>query len=176
MQNGHQYGLPTHLESLIDMNINFKTHFPWSGPDGKPEPTFFKEKIIASILDVDSIIVPGKKHHTIRRVPASGRPRYQEGMKLRMCTGSRYRPTLFADAVCTGTQAVELRLDRLAKLDYTLQVSVRIGGKGLPYGDADLFAANDGLSEQNFTKWFMLDVITNGPGSYHLVHWTGLRY
>jgi len=37
-------------------------------------------------------------------------------------------------------------------------------------------AENDGLSMEQFTKWFLLDVVTNGPGVYQIVHWTEVRY
>ncbi len=50
------------------------------------------------------------------------------------------------------------------------------GGNHMEEHSVKDIANNDGLTLEQFTKWFLLDVITHGPGTYELVHWTDLRY
>lgn len=157
------------------MNINFKTHFPWPGSDGKPGPTFFKDWIENSIAfpDMEDKLA---KHHTIRRIKT--KPRFREGMKLTFSTGSRFKPVRFGEAVCSGTQF--LRMD-CAHYAGGISLGVWIEEPGVLHRPMTLeqmhrLAMNDGLSVENFLKWFLLDVITNGPGHYEIVHWTDLQY
>lgn len=159
------------------MRLNFKTHFPWNGRDGKPEPTFFRDKILLALdqhpePEATSLFLdPDKKLHTIRRI--NGKPRYREGMKLTLCTGSRFKSEPFAETVCTGTQSVWMR-PRVIIDGCRLDLSV--DGRHLDSHRMSVLALNDGLDTQSFFKWFLLDVITNGPGEYQLVHWGDVRY
>lgn len=162
------------------MNINFKTHFPWNGPDGNPEPTLFATQI-KNEVNRDPDTRRGERYryklHTIRRIN-HGKPRFREGMKLTFSTGSRFKPERFGEAVCTGTQHLKMSLQ---VKDNRMELFVAICHPAtIPiYLKPSKFAAlaqNDGLSSENFTKWFAQDLIANGPGDYQLVHWTDLRY
>lgn len=168
------------------MNLNFKTHFPWAGPDGQPEPTFFADKILIGLggHSVDDapealapLIGPNPKLHTIRRY-AGPHPRIRAGMKLTMSTGSRFAPVRFAETTCTGVQT--LLLEPLVHADgVTLMVRL-LDDRGNDWrfteGDMAKLAQNDGLTLSQFVRWFTLDVIQHGAGTYALVHWTDLRY
>jgi len=165
------------------MNLNFKTTFPWPGADGiYPAPTFFMDKILLSLdqhpgddaaRTLAPLIGPAPKIHTIRRINGE-KARFREGMKLSMSTGSRFKPERFAEAVCTGTQEVLMEMVRLREFGFELDVWV--DGRYIHRLDRGTLATNDGLTEEQFTKWFLLDQITHGPGLYELVHWTAFRY
>lgn len=170
------------------MNINFKTHFPWAGADGQPEATGFREKILEGLRATGrepraalprvggAELTP--KLHTIRRVPANGRPRYREGMKLVLCTGSRFKSVPFAETVCTGVQEVEMSVicDRGALVLAIALVHKGVNMYNLSGPSLKELSVRDGLTVESFTKWFTMDVITRGPGLYQVVHWTDVRY
>jgi hypothetical protein len=42
--------------------------------------------------------------------------------------------------------------------------------------DLGALACNDGLSIDHFLRWFIADIIANGPLIGQIVHWTDLRY
>lgn len=153
------------------MNIHFKTHFPWNGPDGKPEPTNFHAQLLAAHGLGDG----PKKLHTIRRV--NGKPRYREGMKLVLCMGSRFKPEPFLETVCTGTQLIEMHLVRL---DYDLVLRTRMQHSNdkryMTPQQMAVLASYDGLSWEQFEKWFSMDLLMRGNGTYQIVHWSDLRY
>lgn len=160
------------------MNITFKTHFPWNGPDGTPEPTHFANLIRVAMgerVRLDELGDRLIKRHTIRRVPANGRPRYREGMHLAFATGSRFKPEVFTTGTCTATQLI------------TMDLLITNGGShiylrhatGTAFNNQEVvrLAHNDGLTMEQFTKWFTLDLITNGPGQFQIVHWSHhIRY
>ncbi len=162
------------------MNIHFKRHFPWPGPEGQPAPTNFEQLISENL-----IFGFGGKTHTLLRLPANGLAKYQEGQELVFCMGTRFKPEKFAGAVCTGVQFVHMELVHQA-IGNTLGLHIRPYGPGneapvqfaaaLSHGDMHEIARNDGLSMPDFLKWFMLDLIQRGPGIYQIVHWGGLRY
>lgn len=160
------------------MNISFKTHFPWNGPDGLPEPTNFPANIVKCFdqQDEDGNAHGGGKLHTIRRINRA--PRYKEGQDLKMCTGSRFTPVPFAEVSCFSTQVIEIH--PTVKFG-TIMIEVWVREPGVlrkPMNTEQLcaLAENDGLTLEQFTKWFVLDTITNGPGHFQVVHWTTLRY
>jgi hypothetical protein len=160
------------------MNINFKTHFPWPGADGQPEPTRFADQIIQELVLRDGAPRAERdyKLHTIRRV--KDKPRFREGMRLVLHTGSRFKPMPFVETECTGTQMLHMELEQKRE---ECRLNVRLI---LPATIPQLFtghllerlARHDGLSLENFVRWFTLDVLVNGPGYYQLVHWTEVRY
>lgn len=164
------------------MNINFKTHFPWpSGDTGKPEPTYFKERIL-NTLTTDIFAGVGRKLHTIRRVPASGKLRFRAGMLLTFSTGPRFKPERFAETNCISTQEVNMWLSTMkghgaAGPELTVNIGFN-GEKKSGWNDYwfTKLLTNDGLSRDNGIKWFALDLLTHGPGEYQIVHWTDLRY
>jgi hypothetical protein len=161
------------------MNITFKTHFPWPGADGNPEPTHFPDQIINELVLRDGAPRAERpyKLHTIRRV--KDKPRFREGMRLVLQTGSRFKPMPFVETECTGTQM--LHMEAPAVRD-TLALNVRlILPATVPHllggGQLERLARNDGFSSlEQFTRWFMLDQLVNGPGYYQVVHWTEVRY
>lgn len=153
---------------------------PWSTPLNAV-PTRFMEQIVNSLQEEAgqklSFPMYGTKRHTLRR--AKQKPRFREGMLLQFCTGPRYQQEVFADGYCTGVQLVHLNaLHReFMAIDgppcYSWQLVAQMGGRLLPLKE---LAANDGLALHDFTRWFLLDVLQNGPGMYELVHWTNTRY
>ncbi len=160
------------------MNINFKAHFPWPGADGKPEPTRFAESILMGLgIASGHFVSPVKKLHTIRRVKRE--PRYREGMKLVLPGGTRYKPQPFVETECTGTQILEMHPTTHGSA-IGLSIWVREPGVLRPPLHPDRMrnlALNDGFTSlEQFLKWFLADVITNGPGFYQVVHWTDVRY
>lgn len=158
------------------MNISFKSHFPWPGPDGKPELTYFEGRIITALADLrDAPVPPLRKLHTIRRDQKDGTCRYREGMDLHMVTGSRMKPDRFAVARCTGVQPVLMGLQTIPNV-VGRNLFVDIASGPCSNGQIKRLAENDGLSLDQFTKWFMLDIIQHGPFTGHIIHWTDLRY
>jgi hypothetical protein len=161
------------------MNISFKTHFPWPGPDGNPEPTNFPQQIIEELVLRDGAERRSRRYklHTIRRVKA--KPRHREGMKLVLQTGSRFKPRPFVETECTGTQMLHMECQPVRD---TLALNVRLILPGtVPHllrGDKlEQLATNDGFASlEQFTRWFTLDVLLHGPGYYQLVHWSDVRY
>lgn len=165
------------------MNINVKINFPWFAPDTKDvfQPTHFKEQILNSInCEVRKPLMHqglGVKLHTIRRI--KHKPRFREDMKLVLQTGSRFKPKPFAETKCTGVQYLKMAtyfksgglslgiwLQEQAALPMLLKLET-----------VERLAKNDGFtSTEDFYKWFLLEVITKGPGDYQVVHWTGVRY
>lgn len=158
------------------MNINFKTHFPWPGPTGKPERTNFDHKISACVEFPDDPQGWTPKKHTIRRF--HGKPRFREGMELTFSSGSRFKPVRFGHALCTGTQFLRMEAAPYAggiSLGVWLQEPAVLFPV-MKLDNMERLALNDGLSMENFLKWFLLDVLTHGTGHYQIVHWTDLRY
>jgi len=174
------------------MNINFKTHFPWPDADGEPEPTHFKEQVLNSVnarLGTPLLFQGrGVKLHTIRRIK-NGKPRFREGMKLTFSMGPRFKPERFGEAVCTGVQ--QLRFEHATWVEelpvgsdqlipnHVLVISqlTDVTITCLPPVQRYHLALNDGFPDlSTFERWFLLDVLQNGPGDYQLVHWTDLRY
>lgn len=170
--------MPHEPVTTTTMNINFKTHFPWPGADGKPEPTYFVEKVVHGILTLEPRLPPRPdwpyqpKLHTIRRI--TGKPRFREGMQLMMTTGPRFRTVPFADTKCTGVQELFIRLELADPPQYHLRFF--LNGERLNKQALATLAANDGLTGEQLWRWFALDVISNGPGKYQIVHWTDLKY
>ena len=140
------------------MNVNFKTHFPWPGADGKPEETGFLEKIVAGLTRRHGDTELAPKLHTIRRVQT--KPRFRAGMKLVLTTGGRFAPKPFCETECVSVQKVEMGLSMLGA---AACVDIAIDGFPLLHDEHDQLARNDGMTTWHFTKWFLLDVITNGP-------------
>ncbi len=167
------------------MNINFKTRFPWNDAAGEPERTFFPDRILLALgqhpepESTKSVIgQPFAKHHTIRRIPANGKPRYREGMDMVFATGSRFKPEVFARGKCTRVEYMRMELNRYSA---GTSIGIWLQEPGVLYPMMTLprmqqLAENDGLTMDQFTKWFTLDLITNGPGHFQIVHWSDIRY
>lgn len=170
------------------MNITFKTHFPWPGADGQPEPTHFADQIMNELVLRDGAPRAERSYklHTIRRV--KDKPRFREGMRLVLQTGSRFKPMPFVETECTGVQMLHMGLywtnpgwlePNPCRAHYELQVAVEQDShmRWLDEDDMTRLARNDGFSSlEQFMRWFLLDQLMNGPGYYQLVHWTEVRY
>jgi hypothetical protein len=170
------------------MNITFKTHFPWPGADGQPEPTHFAQQIINELVLRDGAPRAERSYklHTIRRV--KDKPRFREGMRLVLQHGSRFKPMPFVETECTGVQMLHMSLlwndpswleQKAEAAHYSLQIRIDHPDDvcWLTEEDVERLARNDGFSSlEQFTRWFLLDVLANGPGTYQLVHWTEVRY
>ena len=160
------------------MILKFKTHFPWCDPGtGEPEPTHFVAKVGAALSEKP---VPGvnPKWHTIRRIK-NKRCRFRPGMKLQMATGPRFQPDVFAETSCTAWQ--HLKLDLVpTKWGYDLGVRVCYPAT-IPYllGEEKMhqLAINDGFKDlDSFNRWFLLDLLADGPGDFELVGWGDKQY
>ncbi len=169
------------------MNITFKTHFPWPGADGQPEPTHFCMQILNEVArDPDTPRAERSyKLHTIRRV--KDKPRFREGMRLVLQGGTRFKPVPFAETECTGTQMLHMELGWVdpswleqkaerAHLELTLSIHEPDDIRWLDETDIERLAKNDGLSLEQFARWFTLDLLMNGPSTYQIVHWSDVRY
>lgn len=156
------------------MIIKFKTHFPWNDEAGNPVPTDFVPKIGAA-LKPHGLRKVAPKWHTIRRIN-NKRARFRPGMKLQMATGSRFRPEVFAEAECTNWQ--HLKMD-LVPTQWGYDLGVRACWPAtIPYllneQKMALLARNDGFRDlDTFHRWFLLDLLANGPGDFELVGWGG---
>lgn len=159
------------------MILKFKTQFPWNNPEtGEPEPTDFLQKVCASLTSTPTNFKP--KWHTLRRIN-NKRCRFRPGMKLQMATGSRFKPDIFAEAECTTWQHLKLEADPYT-YGYGLQVRAAYPAT-IPYLLDELkmrqLALNDGFRDlASFNRWFLLDVLANGPGDFELVGWGNITY
>lgn len=174
------------------MILGFKQYFPWKGEDGKPEPTNFREKILAganyfqpsgeepvrngpSTHSVSiKYFVP--KIHTFREDPHD---RWKAGMKVSMVyRGAGYKiidwfnegiPEL---GTIKSIQKIQLRWVE-TKLENRVisTLLIFIDNKGFPFNRYEELFANDGFkSRVQFFKWFKKD------WSGKILHFTDLRY
>jgi hypothetical protein len=104
---------------------------------------------------------------------------------LRLQTGSRFKPDPFAEVLCTGVQRIRIscaqRCDASQAFAFsTLRVYLFHGEQEWPQemmpADIIKLAHNDGLTTEDFIRWFTLDQILHGSGFYQIIHWTDLRY
>lgn len=160
------------------MIIKFKTHFPWNNEEtGEPEATDFVARIGAALKPQRTGLV-APKWHTIRRMKNRKR-RFREGMKLQMATGSRFKPEVFAEAECTRWQ--HLKMD-LVPTTWGYDLGVRVCQPAtVPYllnaTNMRMLALNDGFRDlPSFHRWFLLDLLENGPGDFELVGWGNVEY
>ena len=160
------------------MNLPFKIHFP------NGEPTYFIEKILASLFekdkitrtelvqckfDVDVFRITNCKHHTIKK----GK-RWKAGDKIHFCTGlrtknyKRFAPIIQVKSV----QDIEI------KHIYNM-IDISIDSKEFGWMDKEILKAtnsivelsqNDGLTIEQFANWFDTDF------EGQIIHWTDLRY
>jgi hypothetical protein len=162
------------------MNITFKTHFPWPGADGNPEPTHFPDQIINELVLRDGAPRAERSYklHTIRRV--KDKPRFREGMKLVLQTGSRFKPVPFVETACTGVQTLWMEArPNLGGVNLLIWVRDPEPGPArlLTAEQVSALAQNDGLLPYHFVRWFTLDLLHNGlEGTYQVIHWTEVRY
>ncbi|MGO3285920.1 MAG: hypothetical protein ACTIK4_13415 [Mesonia sp.] len=130
------------------MRINYSKYYPW------------KEK-----ADFENKIISGQKIHTVRRTNWGAKPGavLSHGEKI---GGWGYKRREFLINKCTDVQDVELifngRKVIAAKVD---------GSKA----DWKLIAKNDGLTEEQFSKWFY-NYAEKGIFRGFIIHWTDLKY
>lgn len=141
------------------MILSFKQKFK----DGTP--TNFKEKILA-----------GTKIHTLRESD-----RITEGMYLHMAYGVRtkhyqqFNTGIESLSKCVSRQRIVIDYGGAVILD-KLYHSILIGieGKLRHSVEVDLLIKNDGLTKEQFIKWFF----PNGAGRWigNIIHWTDFKY
>ncbi len=146
--------------------------FKWKGPDGQPEPTNFREKILASI-DGGPIYTP--KLHTIREDKPN---RWKAGRKIEMVyRGAGYRivdhfnkgiPEL---EKCVSVQKIEIKWESFVGLEKpALNVQID-NARSLTTADITRLAINDGFRDiDQFCRWFSKDFTGN------IIHWPDLKY
>lgn len=157
------------------MRISFATHMPWSTPE-KPAPTHFREQI-ENQLDVCNghMAHPrhGRKKHTLRRMNGE-RLRFRKGMQLQLVQGPRFKAEQFAVVECRSVQVVRMKA---VESRYGVNVCAEIGDRMLSTDQMWEMAGNDGFYHYaHFERWFLLDLLKNGPGAYELVHWGREQY
>ena len=138
------------------MILGFKQFFP-SG-----EPTWFKNKIWASI-DKTNLLNIAPKLHSIREGE-----RWREGMKIHMAYGVRtknydqFNKGIAELQVCKGVQKIIISPN--ANL-------IMIDGDGLNLYTKQILAVNDGFNNyKDFQYWFK-------DGLHgQIIHWTDYRY
>jgi len=174
------------------MTLGFMKSFPWK-VDKQPVPTYFREKILAGVdrIPVDfydtqqsksmpyenDTLVP--KKHTIRLDPHN---RWKAGRKIEMVyRGSGYRiidhfnkdiPEL---EKCVSVQRIKIKWDIINVNDIPKKVPfIVIDGAlfdpGVDGKEYERFALNDGLTWEQFCRWFKSDFEGN------IIHFTSLRY
>ena len=171
------------------MVLGFKQYFPWNGEYGKPEPTYFREKIITvammqrtpngGLLPEETPSMPNipipfiPKIHTFRE---DSHNRWKAGMKVSMVyRGAGYKiidhfnkdiPEL--DTI-KSIQKIEIKYGK--DLGVFKAVIVAVDGRILDEYERVKLAQNDGFkdSDQLF-KWFKTD------WSGKILHFTDFRY
>ncbi len=155
------------------MIIPFRSHF-------NRRPTYFKEKILASVLPGYRILHQPKLH-TIRRSS-----QYRPGQFLHMAYGVRtkkyeqFNRNIVGLEKCTGIQRFEIawseaRHENLSP-SYTIPFDSRfarvwVDDRPLSFMRIEAVAMNDGFdSTQDFLNWFSTDF------QGEIVHWTDLKY
>lgn len=152
------------------MILGFSKYFPWG------EPTLFREKIISSI---DKNVFPrnlrldGPKIHSIR-----GGDRWRPGLTIQMAYWVRSKqyfqfnkgiPEL---SLCKVVQGITIYpLERLIWIE-DLDRPVGTGRMRLfPGNKHEILAINDGLSLEEFWRWFGKKEFVG-----QIIHWTELKY
>lgn len=163
------------------MILGFKQYFPWKGEDGKPEPTYFKEKITERFFENQPnpiVFVP--KIHTFREDPHN---RWKAGMKVSMVyRGAGYKiidhfnegiPEL---GTIKSIQKISIWYSTGLPNDESKVRVRRINCMidGIWFSDVEQtekIARNDGFdSLDQFKKWFK----TDWEGK--IIHFTDFRY
>jgi hypothetical protein len=131
------------------MTLGYSTKFPWGGP------TRFPEKIIL-----------GEKVHTIRQ---DLKKRWRQGRPIQHVTGNRTKlRDMFLENECDGVQTIKILFTKEAEVK-------RVIVDGIDIPEWKTIAENDGLTVDQFTKWFYsaseAEVFTGV-----IIHWTNLRY
>lgn len=139
--------------------ITFSTKFPVSHPR-KGEPTFFVEKIMASLADCidgwemyDDFVLydwheyynAEPKHHTIR---AGNRWKVGEYFSPRVWSGKPY-----ASKQIEFAQPIQIKKIWDFRMNLISRPFFKINGEGLDNETVDLLAKNDGLLLEDFKIW-----------------------
>lgn len=130
------------------MRINYSKYYPWGGAAG------FNTKILS-----------GQKLHTIRKTNwgAKKGAALSHGQKV---GGKGFKRVEFLLNECTGVQPIEIIFNK------EKVIACNVEGKPV---DWRLIAKNDGLTEEQFSRWFHAyqeDNIFKG----FIIHWTPLKY
>lgn len=150
------------------MLLNFMTRFPTSVPVIGGHPTAFRERILASLGGEEARIYPPKKH-TIRE---DAKGRWKAGNKIHFAQGGYTRGRVFAEAVCTGVQPIEMDFSRGER------VWIIDGGDGrlMRAHEVERIAANDGFRDAAdfyaYFRWACDGTSFRGK----IIHWTDTRY
>jgi hypothetical protein len=159
------------------MILNFMTTFPDKVPGIGGTPTEFRRKILGcatvntqahhySANDLNH--VPAKLH-TIRE---DAKGRWKAGNKIHFAQGGYTRGRVFAEAVCTGVQPIEMDFSRGER------VWIIDGGDGrlMRAHEVERIAANDGFRDAAdfyaYFRWACDGTSFRGK----IIHWTDTRY
>jgi hypothetical protein len=148
------------------MTLNFKTKWPWKPWKGldNPETEFIRK------------ITEGIKIHTLRE---DKKNRWKSGMKIHMCSGSRYKKNRCFDHTKTvkSIQQVRILAPTRGPRPYIIKIDRRI----LTHSETSLLAKNDGFDAScDFYRFFL--PLSSTKNNYNrrkvlkLIHWTDLKY
>ena len=141
------------------MILSYKKQFPWKGPDGKPVPTNFKEKILS-----------GTKIHTFREDPHG---RWKDGKLIHHAHGVRTKNyDCFLENGCVSVQSIQINNYDVGA--FIKRTELIIDGE-VVFSEksewAGIIAKNDGFdSVEDFFKWFSSDF------QGRIIHWTDFKY
>ena len=172
------------------MNIGFMTTWPNKMKELEGKPTYFPEKVLASLVDsypaidwekfandIDKVYQPyectlgdyNPKHHTIRE---NKKDRYSNNVALQpfIWAGKPYRSPQFyfsPKIECVSTQIIQIRHSG----EKWRMPWVMVDGFIKTAPEIEVIARNDGFdSTKDFFKWFDADFTGD------IIHWTNLKY
>lgn len=152
------------------MILGFKQYFPWNGVDGKPEPTYFKEKITELYRENQpNPIIWTPKIHTFREDPHN---RWKIGMKVQMVyRGAGYKILDHFNKNIPELDQIE-SIQTIIIIPHKETVpEICVDGKWLTLIECEQCIKNDGFDNSNqFIKWF------KKPFDGKILHFTDFRY
>ncbi len=165
------------------MTLGFKEYFDVK----KTQPTYFREKIWASVIHITEVKIEGTKKeyalngelkfqpklHTIREDKHN---RWKPGMSIQMVyRGPKYsikdhfNKNYEEIQECEGTQRIEIVYRSSPK--FLWPKLLKIDGRRLGISEIEDLALNDGFNDANhFFSYFNKDFTGK------IIHWTDLRY
>jgi hypothetical protein len=131
------------------MLVNYLKYYPWGGEANFQKKILSKEKI-----------------HTIRKNKKGFKPNavLDHGERIK---GKGFKRKSFSTNKCISVQEIEItfKKDEITKCE--------INGKSISW---KLIAENDGLSSNDFLKWFSLFKNEENKFTGYIVHWSHFKY
>lgn len=155
---------------VITLSKNFMSGHPKEG-----QPTNFKQAFLCGQNNSEKTVdCPYRKIHTIRENYPLWESRIKEVqageaiLSIRQWSGKPYRSPQETIANLTKDNGVGIQL-----LDCDQPFALEIDGKAITSREHTILAGNDGLSLDDWEKWF--DIV-NASGKKAIIHFTKYRY